>query len=56
MKKQTYISPAIIVVNITTVSMIADSPLNMRYGGDNIGDPQDASEAASRGGSWGDDE
>lgn len=55
MKKQTYISPAIIVVNITTVSMIANSPLNLQY---NRGDVTEgnASEAASRGGSWGDDE
>lgn len=55
MKKQTYISPAIIVVNITTVSMIANSPLNLQY---NRGDvtEQDASGAASRSSSWGEDE
>lgn len=55
MKKQTYITPAIIVVNITTVSMIANSPLNMKYDSSST-TSLNASEAASRGGSWGDDE
>ena len=55
MKKQTYITPAIIVVNITTVSMIADSPLNFKYNRDSVTEGN-ASEAASRGSSWGDDE
>ena len=55
MKKQTYITPAIIVINITTVSMIANSPLNMKYDSSST-TSQDASGAASRGSSWVDDE
>lgn len=49
MKKQTYKTPSINVINITPSLMTQNSPLNMRYGDDNIGSPGDASDAASRG-------
>ena len=58
MKKEKYISPAIVIMNITSGSLLIvsnESTTTISYSQSSVTE-QDASGAASRSSSWGDDE